>query len=69
MFCSEQVKIPYDKPRIYLKGGGKRKTYVVWSSHTSIETDATFISEADELVVKSITFIVRTFVYTTLSYY
>ncbi|KAD5508898.1 hypothetical protein E3N88_16601 [Mikania micrantha] len=54
---NEQVKIPYDKPMIYLKGGGKRKTYVVWSSHKSIETDATFISEADEVVVKSISFI------------
>ncbi|KAL8227339.1 hypothetical protein R6Q57_017171 [Mikania cordata] len=54
---NEQVRIPYDKPMIYLKGGGKRKTYVVWSSHKSIETDATFISEADEVVVKSISFI------------
>ncbi|KAJ0816584.1 putative pectinesterase [Helianthus annuus] len=42
---------------IYLKGGGKRKTYVVWNGHNSIETDATFISEADNVVVKSITFI------------
>ncbi|KAJ0537563.1 putative pectinesterase [Helianthus annuus] len=54
---NEQVKIPYDKPMIYLKGGGKRKTYVVWNGHNSIETDATFISEADNVVVKSITFI------------
>lgn len=58
--CSEQVKIPHNKPMIYLKGGGKRNTYVVWGSHKSIETDATFISEADEVVVKSITFVVRT---------
>ncbi|KAJ0721088.1 putative pectinesterase [Helianthus annuus] len=42
---------------IYLKGGGKRKTYVVWNGHNSIESDATFISEADNVVVKSITFI------------
>ncbi|KAM0013654.1 putative pectinesterase [Helianthus debilis subsp. tardiflorus] len=42
---------------IYLKGGGKRKTYVVWNGHNSIEADATFISEADNVVVKSITFI------------
>ncbi|KAJ0606199.1 putative pectinesterase [Helianthus annuus] len=54
---NEQVKIPYDKPMIYLKGGGKRKTYVVWNGHNSIEADATFISEADNVVVKSITFI------------
>ncbi|KAL7596973.1 probable pectinesterase 29 [Lactuca sativa] len=54
---NEQIKIPNDKPKIYLKGDGKRKTFVVWSSHDSIETDATFTSEADEIVVKSITFI------------
>ncbi|KAJ9561305.1 hypothetical protein OSB04_006465 [Centaurea solstitialis] len=54
---NEQIKIPNNKPMIYLKGDGKRKTYVVWSSHRSIETDATFISEADDVVVKSITFI------------
>ncbi|KAK9072471.1 hypothetical protein SSX86_008905 [Deinandra increscens subsp. villosa] len=54
---NEKVKIPRDKPMIYLKGGGKRKTSVVWNSHNSIERDPTFISEADEVVVKSITFI------------
>ncbi|XP_076896862.1 putative pectinesterase 29 [Bidens hawaiensis] len=54
---NEQVKIPHNKPMIYLKGGGKRNTYVVWGSHKSVETDATFISEADEVVVKSITFV------------
>lgn len=54
---NEKIKIPNNKPYIYLKGDGKRKTMVVWSSHDSIETDATFTSEADEVVVKSITFI------------
>nr|XP_043624957.1 probable pectinesterase 29 [Erigeron canadensis] len=54
---NEQVKIRYDKTMIYLKGDGKRKTYVVWGSNSSIETDATFTSEADDVVVKSMTFI------------
>lgn len=54
----ELIKIPIGKPMIYLKGDGKRKTIVVWSSHESIETDATFIFEADEVVVNSITFII-----------
>ncbi|MCD7454890.1 hypothetical protein HAX54_026421 [Datura stramonium] len=43
----EQVKIPKEKPYIYLKGEGKRKTNVTWDGHDSIATDATFISEAD----------------------
>ncbi|KAK4717095.1 hypothetical protein R3W88_015433 [Solanum pinnatisectum] len=53
----EQVKIPIEKPYIYLKGEGKRKTNVTWDGHESINTDATFISEADYTLVKSITFI------------
>ncbi|KVH90967.1 Pectinesterase, catalytic [Cynara cardunculus var. scolymus] len=56
-FYNEQIKIPSDKSMIYLKGDGKRKTYVVWNSNDSIETDATFTSEADDVVVKSISFI------------
>lgn len=57
---SEQVKIPMDKPMIYLKGAGKRKTNVVWDSHKIIQLDATFNCEADDIVVKSMTFIVCT---------
>lgn len=53
------MKIPREKPYIYLKGEGKRKTNVTWDGHDSIATDATFISEADYTLVKSITFIVR----------
>ncbi|XP_059654412.1 probable pectinesterase 29 [Cornus florida] len=52
----EQVTIPKDKPFIYLKGEGKRKTSVVWDAHGSITTSATFTSEADNIVAKSITF-------------
>ncbi|KAK4372792.1 hypothetical protein RND71_008176 [Anisodus tanguticus] len=53
----EQVRIPREKPYIYLKGEGKRKTNVTWDGHVSIATDATLTSEADYTVVKSITFI------------
>ncbi|XP_073136131.1 probable pectinesterase 29 [Henckelia pumila] len=53
----EKVHIPFDKPFIYLKGERKRKTLVIWGDHGSIATSATFISQADNIVVKSITFI------------
>ncbi|KAI3459650.1 hypothetical protein Pfo_016313 [Paulownia fortunei] len=53
----EQVRIPYDKPFIYLKGEGKRKTYVVWDAHDSIATSATFTSQADNTIAKCITFV------------
>ncbi|KAL3634384.1 hypothetical protein CASFOL_021438 [Castilleja foliolosa] len=41
----EQVKIPKDKPYIYLKGEGKRITSIVWYAHDSTDTSATFISQ------------------------
>ncbi|XP_057467492.1 probable pectinesterase 29 [Actinidia eriantha] len=52
----EQISIPIDKPFIYLKGEGKRKTNVVWDAYDSIVASPTFISEADNIVAKSITF-------------
>ncbi|KAI8009668.1 putative pectinesterase 29 [Camellia lanceoleosa] len=55
----EQVRIPMDKPYIYIKGDGKRKTTVVWDSHDSIATSPTFISQADNILVKSISFMVQ----------
>lgn len=57
--CREQVRIPYNKPFIYLKGEGKRKTYVVWDAHDSTATSATFTSHADNTIAKCITFVVR----------
>ncbi|CAI9762780.1 unnamed protein product [Fraxinus pennsylvanica] len=54
---SEEVKISYDKPFIFLKGEGKWKTYVVSDNYGSIETSATFTSDADNIIVKSVTFI------------
>ncbi|KZV45385.1 putative pectinesterase 29-like [Dorcoceras hygrometricum] len=38
-------------------GEGKRKTSVIWGDYDSIATSATFTSQADNIVVKSITFI------------
>lgn len=58
ILCREQVKIPVEKPYIYLKGEGRRKTNVTWDDYGSIDSDATFFSEADYTLVKSITFIV-----------
>ncbi|XP_022852851.1 probable pectinesterase 29 [Olea europaea var. sylvestris] len=52
----EAVKISHDKPFIFLKGEGKWKTYIVWDNYGSIETSATFTSDADNIIVKSITF-------------
>ncbi|KAL3507339.1 hypothetical protein ACH5RR_032721 [Cinchona calisaya] len=52
----EKIHIPYDKPFIYIQGEGKWKTRVIWGGHDSIATSATFISQADNIVVKSISF-------------
>ncbi|KAK4482548.1 hypothetical protein RD792_009708, partial [Penstemon davidsonii] len=53
----EQISIPLDKPFIYLKGDGKRKTYVVWDENDSIATSATFSSHADNIIASSISFV------------
>lgn len=52
------VKIPPEKPFIFLRGAGKRKTVVVWDDHQSIE-HATFSSLASNIFVKSMGFVVR----------
>ncbi|XP_038875009.1 probable pectinesterase 29 [Benincasa hispida] len=53
----EKVKIPYDKPYIILKGQSKRTTKVVWDDHLTVAQSPTFTSSADNIVVKSITFV------------
>ncbi|GFP92856.1 probable pectinesterase 29 [Phtheirospermum japonicum] len=53
----EQVKIPRDKPFLYLKGEGKGKTKVVWGAHATMLTSTTFASMADNIVVSGITFV------------
>ncbi|XAR48842.1 Pectinesterase [Bertholletia excelsa] len=52
----EQVNIRDNRPFIYLKGEGKRKTSVVWGASGSILTSPTFKCQADNIVVKSIGF-------------
>nr|GMD83469.1 probable pectinesterase 29 [Ipomoea batatas] len=42
----EQVKIPREKPYIYLRGQAQRRTNVIWDGHDSIEA-ATFSCDAD----------------------
>ncbi|KAH6786781.1 hypothetical protein C2S52_006333 [Perilla frutescens var. hirtella] len=51
----EQVLIPRDKPFIYLKGAGRKYTFIVWDGHESID-GATFASEADNTLARDITF-------------
>ncbi|ESQ37242.1 hypothetical protein EUTSA_v10002927mg [Eutrema salsugineum] len=53
----EKLKIPYDKRFIVIIGAGKRKTRVEWDDHYSVEQSPTFASEANNTVVKSLTFV------------
>ncbi|RQP01965.1 hypothetical protein POPTR_017G054700v4 [Populus trichocarpa] len=53
----EKVKIPYNKPYIILRGEGKRRTKIVWDDHFSTAQSPTFVSLADNIVVRSITFV------------
>ncbi|KAM7260464.1 hypothetical protein ACFE04_016205 [Oxalis oulophora] len=53
----EQIKITYDKPYIIMKGEGKRKTFVTYGAHQTLEDSPTFASLADNIVVKAMTFI------------
>ncbi|XP_047339169.1 probable pectinesterase 29 [Impatiens glandulifera] len=53
---NEQVKIPKEKPFIYLKGEAKKRTSVIWGSPGSPFTSPTFSSLADNIVVKRMTF-------------
>ncbi|XP_047938694.1 probable pectinesterase 29 [Salvia hispanica] len=52
----EQVVIPYDKPFIYLKGAGRKKTFIVWNGHGPINETATFVAQADNILARGITF-------------
>ncbi|KAF5464992.1 hypothetical protein F2P56_015027 [Juglans regia] len=52
----EKIIIPYDKPYIILKGGGKRKTWVEWDDHDTVAQSPTFTSQADNIVAKSLSF-------------
>ncbi|XLT41582.1 hypothetical protein HN873_072874 [Arachis hypogaea] len=52
----EKVTIPSDKPYIILKGSGKMRTWVEWDDHNTTAQSPTFQSNADNIVVKSISF-------------
>ncbi|XP_010496740.1 PREDICTED: probable pectinesterase 29 [Camelina sativa] len=52
----EKIKIPSDKQFIVIIGAGKRITRVEWGDHNSIDKSPTFATEANNTVVKSITF-------------
>ncbi|XP_047339161.1 probable pectinesterase 29 [Impatiens glandulifera] len=53
---NEQVKIPKEKPFIYLKGEAKKRTSVIWGSPGTPFTSPTFSSLADNILVKRMTF-------------
>ncbi|XP_047321116.1 probable pectinesterase 29 [Impatiens glandulifera] len=53
---NEQVHIPPSKQFIYLKGEGKKKTIVVSSGSLNIATSPTFNSEADNILVRGMSF-------------
>ncbi|GLT68614.1 hypothetical protein SLA2020_408250 [Shorea laevis] len=53
----EKVRIPYNKPYIILKGAAKRRTVVAWDDYQSLAQSPTFMSLADSIVVKSMTFV------------
>ncbi|EEF44239.1 Pectinesterase U1 precursor, putative [Ricinus communis] len=53
----EKVKIPYDRPYIILKGEAKRRTQIIWDDHDSTAQSPTFMSLADNIIVKSIRFV------------
>ena len=61
--CSEQILIPSDKPFIYIQGEGKWKTRVIWGGSGPIITCATLISQADNIVIKSVSFTVSSTLY------
>ncbi|XP_042058447.1 probable pectinesterase 29 [Salvia splendens] len=53
----EQVIIPYDKPFIILQGTGIQTTIISWNGHGPIDRDATFNSEANNTIVRDISFV------------
>lgn len=60
--------MPYDKPFIYLKGEGRKKTVIDWDDHASTSESATFSTSADNIVVSGINFVVI-ILYTFLTSY
>lgn len=50
--------IPADRPFIYLKGDGIKRTFIVNDDHSSIAQSPTFSMMADNFVAKGISFMV-----------
>lgn len=55
----EKIKIPHNKPYIILKGEKKKETKVIWDDHYTVAQSPTFTSIADNIIVKSMSFVVR----------
>ncbi|KAH6786777.1 Pectin lyase-like superfamily protein [Perilla frutescens var. hirtella] len=53
----EKVTIARDKPYIYLQGKGIDNTVIQWNDHGSIDTSATFTSQADYTIAMGIKFV------------
>ncbi|WJZ87631.1 hypothetical protein VitviT2T_006999 [Vitis vinifera] len=52
----EKVVIPMDKPFIFLRGAGRKRTFIVWGDHLSISQSPTFSMMADNFVARGISF-------------
>ncbi|KAJ4850938.1 hypothetical protein Tsubulata_030363 [Turnera subulata] len=52
----EKVSIPGNKPCIFLDGGDRSVTSIEWDDHKDSATSPTFTSNADNIVLKGITF-------------
>lgn len=50
--------IPMDKPFIFLRGAGRKRTFIVWGDHLSISQSPTFSMMADNFVARGISFMV-----------
>ena len=52
--------VPKDKPFLFLKGDGAKRTFIAWGDHLSITQSPTFSMMADNFVAKRISFMVIT---------
>lgn len=55
---SEQITIPSEKQFVVLEGDGKWKTIVSWNRVDKLDEEATFMSLADDLIVRNMGFVV-----------
>ncbi|CAL0320939.1 unnamed protein product [Lupinus luteus] len=62
---TEKVEIPYNKPCIYLEGEDRRSTIITYNDHQQTDISATFSSFPDNIIARSITFMMKTLVPTS----